>query len=1049
MKTVLVAAVAVALSAGSLPADILDGFGNPGYAWRPETWLQVSGGNASKEGMTRDLEAIASAGFSGVQFFHESFSDRGAWPGTTGQIPCMSSNWVDFIVHTAKECRRLGLRFLMHGCPGWSMAGGPWVPDDKAMHEIVFSRTDLAGGTKAPRLPRPAKADDAPWRDYRDIAVVAFPKPAGDNLKPIPPLAVKGTRTSDYRLVREYYSDAEVQAGLDDEATSAANWRTATDGGEKRFAFTNENAVAEVELDFGRPVTVRTVEISPVQRFNHFWSFQPDVTVSVFAGTDGGWRKVSERKMPQSSWQDEKPISLALPETTARRFRVEFFHAHPLVLSSVRFYSGARPDNWEAEGARTLRALMPDGEAEASARAFVDPSTVVDLTAKLSDDGTLDWTVPDGEWTVLRIGNVNSGIRNHPAPPEATGWECDKLSTAGADASYDGYIGMLASGPLAGGLLGGLLMDSWECEAQTWTPGLDRIFRERWGYGLETWWPALVGFVVKDRRATSLFYRDWRELLGDLVFENFYGHLSRRAHESGQFVTYETCGCDVFPGDPMKHWKYADEPMCEFWRPRTKVGGVGSPDYKAIRPCVSAARIYGKPRVSAEALTFTALDWKDEYPRAWKADLDHYFALGVTHMVFENYTHTPQIGFLPPGTGYGSILGSILMRGQTWWGDMREVTDYLARASYLLESGKSVSDVLLYLGDRVDHKPYHHLPFPKGFSYDYLNKDAFLSRIEVKDGLWTTPEGLVWKALWLYDDRDLRPETVAKLAGCERAGGKVIRGDVFAGVAALGLKPQVRRDGGLLWQHRRTDAEEVYFFAEEDGKPFDGTVEVEGVGEAFFADPVTGKVEPANEVSFRDGFASVRLTLGRSGAKFLVIRRGEAKPCATKPPSPSARELTGRWTLSFEKGWGRDEPVTTECLASWHELPGTEEQRSYSGTVRYALEFTADAAIAQASRLILDLGEVETSAAVNMNGEKVGLRWTWPYRFDVTGKVRTGANRLEVAVTGSWHNRLRYDATLPVAERKTWTLGYPKPEKSPLLPSGLLGPVRLLTEADR
>lgn len=1032
-----------ALALPSVHGGVLEGFGNPPVDARPETWLQISSGNAGKAGMTLDLEAIAEAGFSGVQLFHESFRDLEPWPGVKEQIPCMSPGWEDFIAHTARECRRLGLRFVMHNCPGWSMAGGPWVPADKAMRELVLSRTEAMPGQRI-RVSKPQKAADAAWRDYRDIAVVAFPTPVGYSMNPLMPVDVNGTRTYDARMVKAYRPDQDFPEEGDDAATSRSNWWNAVAGaGDRPFSFPGNGGTAEVVVDFGDSVTVRTIALSPVQRFNHSWSFQPDVAVRVSAeGPDGAWRLVSDRKMPQSTWQDEKPISLALPETTARRFRVVFAHRHPMTLSSVKFYSGARPDNWEAESAGVLRALMDGGDAATARAAYVDPARIVSLTDRLRHDDTLDWSPPPGKWTVLRVGHVNAGIKNHPAPPEATGWECDKLSAAGADAHWNGYLGRLSApgGALSGGILGGLLMDSWECEAQTWTLGLDAVFFQKWGYSLDGWWPALAGFVVGSRRATSLFYRDWRELLGDLVFDNFYGHLSDRARSAGLFVTFETCGCDVLPADPMKHWRHADEPMCEFWRPRSKEGGIGSLDYKPVRPCVSAARIYGKRRVSAEALCCTAKDWRTEHLRDWKADLDYYLSQGVTHFVFENFTHDPRTDGLPPGTGYAAIMGTLLCRRQTWWRHMRDFTDYLARAQRLLETGVSVSDVLLYLGDRIDHKPPQNLPFPAGLAYDYLNRDAYLSRIAVRDGKWVSPEGLSWDAIWLYDERDLRPETKAKLESDERAGGRVIRGDIFAGAKSFGLRPSVIAPKNLSWQHRRTNCEEIYFFAEEDGRPFDETVRVWGTGEAWLADPVSGAVSHPDEVSFDDGYANVRLRLGAARARFLVIRRGPPKARKVVHRETVLADLSQGWTIVFPPGWGFSSPVRIDNLTSWTDLDVPDEAKAYSGSATYRKTFYAKPS---AHRMVLDLGRVEVAATVRINGRLVGNAWTTPYAFDVSEYVREGENILEVDVVNGWHNRLLYDSRLPAERRKTWTLGYPDPKGS-LLPSGLIGPVRLV-----
>ena len=138
----------------------------------------------------------------------------------------------------------------------------------------------------------------------------------------------------------------------------------------------------------------------------------------------------------------------------------------------MRLYSAARKNNWESEAGWTLRSIERTGQSvRQSEEAYVAKSGIVDLTDRMAPDGTLDWEVPDGKWTVLRIGHVNTGMKNAPAPPEGTGWECDKLSRAGSDAQFEGYIGRLTrdGGALSGGLLNGLLFDSWECKTQTWT----------------------------------------------------------------------------------------------------------------------------------------------------------------------------------------------------------------------------------------------------------------------------------------------------------------------------------------------------------------------------------------------------------------------------------------------------------------------------------------------------------------------------------------------------------------------------------------------------
>lgn len=288
--------------------------------------------------------------------------------------------------------------------------------------------------------------------------------------------------------------------------------------------------------------------------------------------------------------------------------------------------------------------------------------------------------------------------------------------------------------------------------------------------------PAIFGYVVDHPEKTARFLRDWRVTLNDLVVENFFGEMSGIAKENGLNISFETASGDIFPGDILEYYKYADVPMCEFWQPKQE-SFVGSIEFKPVKPCVSASRVYGKNRVAAEAFTSFELTW-NEHPRFLKDRADEHMARGVTHMVFHTYTHNPRTDFLPPSTSFGSNIGTPFLRLQTWWQHMPYFTDYLARCNYMLESGKPVSDVLMYLGDEQNHKPPQELDFPEGYSYDYCNPDVLLNRLSVKDGKMVTPEGISYSVLWLYDCKRMLPETLDK-----------IRSFVEQGVVLVGEPP--------------------------------------------------------------------------------------------------------------------------------------------------------------------------------------------------------------------------------------------------------------------
>jgi hypothetical protein len=871
-------------------ADV-SAFKEPAEVFRPETWFHFIGGNVATQGITADLEAIAKAGIGGVQLFHGQFG--GAWPGVEHQIKCLSGSWDEAVRHTAEECRRLGLRFTMQNCPGWAMAGGPWITPDKAMRHLVWSRTDLIGGSNlSVTLPLPQPSQEE-WRDYHDVAVVAFPTPDGDTGKALVPASVKSNRDG---LPWEKCLRSEKDGKITLEPSAEPVW---------------------VEATFDGEVTLRTVEFPSVQSFNHSWCYVPGVTVTVQAVTPQGLKEVARYEMPQSNWQDNKPITLACSEVPARAYRITIENKHTMTFSYLQLFSGARKHNWEAEAAFTLRGLNRELHPQQSKTAWCNAGQVLDLTDKMDAQGNLHWEASSGHWTVLRWGHVNTGKRNGPAPPEATGWECDKLSPAGADTHFAAYIGRLAAkdGPVGDGLMQGMLLDSWECETQTWTPGMNSQFSRLRGYALTPWLPALAGYVIEDPETTARFLCDWRTTVNDLVVENFFGRMAKLGHQSGLTISFETAAGDVFPGDILEYYKHADVPMCEFWHPRSE-SFVGSFEFKPVKPCVSAARVYGKPRVAAEAFTSFDLTW-NEHPRMLKRIADMHLAEGVTHLVFHTYTHNPRTDWLPPGTAFGSGIGTPFLRGQTWWPQMREFTAYLARCGYLLERGRPVSDVLWYLGDEQDHKPRQEAPFPAGYRYDYCNRDILLHRLGVENGMLVTPEGLRYRMLWLKDCPRMQPQTLERILSLVKKGAVVIgdrpqglatlsggeraerrfrqtvealwgekrnlgtvrrlgKGRVISGmplgeaISTLGIAPDVQGDG-IVWTHRRTEGADWYFVAASE-RGFQGAIRFRAAGAVELWNPLSGDVRSAGVLRQEGEMSVVALDLPASGSIFVVFR---------------------------------------------------------------------------------------------------------------------------------------------------------------------------------
>lgn len=1038
-------------------------FRNPGREHYPETWYHFIGGNVSKAGITADLEAIAAAGISGIQFFHGQFG--GAWPGVDPQIGALSEDWDELVQWTAEECKRLNLRFTMQNCPGWSYAGGPWIEPENSMRHLVFSRTDLTGGATTDTILSNPRGSEEPWRDYRDLFVIAFPTPEGDTGERLIPSTVTANR-------------------------SDLAWRDCLVDQKPLILAPSAEEPVTIDITFPQQVTLRTVEFPPIDSYSHAWVYEPGVKVTLYANLPGGERReVAFIDMPPANWQDDMPVSIACEEVRSDSYRIEIANLHEMTLRYINFYSAARQQNWESEAAWTLRRIVREPYPRQDSRAWVDPATVRDITDRMDANGKLIWDVPAGEWTILRIGHVNTGQKNGPAPAEATGWEATKLHPDGIRTNFNGYIGRLIrdDGVLNGGLLQGVLLDSWECKRQTWTPGLDELFGQKWSYPLHPMLPALFGYVLENPENTARFLRDWRVTLNDLLVENFFGEMKRLANEHGLTVSFETASGDVFPGDILEYYKHADIPMCEFWQPRSD-SFVGSIEFKPVKPAVSAARGYGKKRVAAEAFTSFELTW-NEHPRFLKDFADDHFARGVTHLVFHTYTHNPRTDFLPPGSSFGTGIGTPFLRLQTWWQHMPGFTDYLARCNYMLEAGRPVSDVLMYLGDEQNHKPLQNLPFPEGYSYDYCNPDILLNRLSVRDGQLVTPEGISYRLLWLYDCKRMLPETLEKIASLVEAGA-IVAGDPPAGLATLSGGDVARRrfdmavrklwgDGSqeqltlgkgrvystsdiarvleteeilpdlaarspkLRWLHRQTGQSDIYFLSMPPEEGYSGVVAFRVSGNVEMWDPMTGEIFalPSRTLG---GYTEVEVDIPAGNSCFLRISREKSVKPVKQPVSiPVAHLGQAAWKIHFPEGWGVEQsPVTIDRLQPWKELPLTDEGKAFSGTAAYETTFRLDR-IEESSAYFLDLGRVEMIARVTVNGRDAGRRWSSPYLLEITGYLQEGENSLRVEVTSTWFNRLVYDAGLPEAERKTWTIEGPRPDL-PLKEYGLLGPVTIV-----
>ena len=261
----------------------------------------------------------------------------------------------------------------------------------------------------------------------------------------------------------------------------------------------------------------------------------------------------------------------------------------------------------------------------------------------------------------------------------------------------------------------------------------------------------------------------------------------------------------------------------------------------------------------------------------------------------------------------------------------------------------------------------------------------------------------------------------------------------------------------LDYVHRTAGDAEIYFIANRTNAPESRacTFRVAGKQPEIW-NPVSGEIREVSDFTQTEGRTTVPLEFASYGSLFVVFRNpiapgGSRKATPSFPEVVPVQRISGPWTVQFDPQWGG--PATAEFpdLVSW-TTRNEDGIKYYSGraTYRKTFDLQPEAQRQGTGRLFLDLGNVRHVAQVRLNGKDLGVLWTAPWRVDINDVVKPSGNELEVDAINLWANRVIGDLALPKEKRLTKTHEVFRfnmtAKDSPLLESGLLGPVTLLRE---
>ena len=620
------------------------------------------------------------------------------------------------------------------------------------------------------------------------------------------------------------------------------------------------------------------------------------------------------------------------------------------------------------------------------ASGIIPQDSIIDLTAKMQPNGELEWDVPVGNWTVYRFGHTTRGTLIQPAQWEATGFECDKMSPVAVNFHLDHVIGEIQKhlGDLIGTGFTHVHFDSYEAGYPTWTPMMRQEFLARRGYDLIKYLPQFAKRTVGSSIDSLKFAHDFDATINDLYRDVYFTIISRKLK-----AVHLTFLCEPYGGP----WRQDEimplipNVMTEFWTHGGKYMPV------ELEPTVAALRKSGQNIVEAEAFTGDPRESKWSETPAWLKSIgDAAFCAGVNRMILHRFVQQPWGDQYKPGNTMGQ-WGTHFDRTQTWWKPGKAMVAYWARCQALLQWGKIV----------------------------LASKDDFKS---------TTTNGL------------------------------------------LDIK-QIHRNG---------DGTDIYFVANTArtaGKA-DCSFKVTGKQPELW-DPVTKTMRNLPQFTDANGTISIPMKFDSAQSFFIVFRK-QISNAITGENFTEAKEiltLGGPWQVQFDPLWGGPiKPVSFASLQDW-TTSADAGIKYFSGTAVYTKTFNVTAAqLAGTKPLYINLGQVNHIARVKINKVDMGVVWTAPWTVKIpVGVLKTKVNKLEIEVTNVWANRLIGDEQEPadiewvpgplglgalyLKEFPDWFLNkQPRPSKgrfcfttwnyfdknSPLISSGLLGPVKLERE---
>lgn len=740
--------------------------------------------------------------------------------------------------------------------------------------------------------------------------------------------------------------------------------------------------------------------------------------------------------------------------------------------------------------------------------AYGDKGQVMELTNKVDAGGKLNWTAPAGNWQLAALFIGWHGKMVERAAPGGEGDVIDHFNATALKHYLNKFDAVFKGKDISG--IRAYFNDSYEVDdargQSNWTPDFLDEFKKRRGYDLRNYLPQLFARDTSDVSRRILV--DYRQTVSDLVLDNFTRPWQHWASAQKKLIRNQSHGS---PANILDCYAVVDIPETEgddilrFKFATSTANVMGKP----LAAAETATWLN-------EHFQSSLGDVKQAVDKYFVGGVNHVFWHGTNYSPqndpWPGWLFYAAVHFTPANPFWKDFgtLNNYVARCQSFLQQGKPDNDVLLYFPFNDRNAEPGRDMLHHFDgmegfeNTVFKKTAEEL-LKKGYGFDLVSDKQIVEQVNTKGVLLQTPNNY-YKTILLSDVKIIPLETMKQLMALANKGATIVchahlPNDVpgmfrlqqrktsleeitaslsFTSSANTVKKARVGKgyfltgdnldelmaeakitreylvDKGLQYNRRSYKGGHYYFISNPGKQPVNAWIPLQAKEK---------NIVLFNPMLVANGLAKTRLTNGIIEA-YLQLQAGESCILQTMNiPVPGKgypyyktgatnEEIKGTWKIEFVKG-GPSLPATIDAisLGSWTELPG-EELQKFSGTARYSIQFAMPAE--KSSAYMLDLGDVQETAEVWLNGKKLQTLIGPAFRLTFNANLLKHVNKLQVVVTNGMPNRIADLEKRQVPWKKFYNTNFPArmgenrgpdglftASKWQPKTSGLLGPVTI------